>query len=146
VDGTYEHPLKLDKRLLERKNIIIVKSFSKLGGVPGMRVGYCMGDKEIIDKMFVIKPLYEMCADAVKYLEFIMNPSGVEIIDEHIKELQKCYLALKEVNGKGFSIQGGNWATFEDFGKFKGRQHVIDSLPIVRVTLTDSKNAEQLLI
>lgn len=146
LDETYEHPLKFDKRLLERNNIIIVKSFSKLGGVPGMRIGYCIADKSIIDKMFVIKPLYEMCADAVKYLEFIMNPDGVRIIDEHIAELQKCFNVLKKINGEGFNVQGGNWGTFQDFNKFKGRNHVIDSLPIIRVTLTDVKNSKQLCV
>jgi len=111
-----------------------------------MRIGYCIANKSIINNMFVIKPLYEMCSQSVKYIEFIFNHAGIEIINQNIKELQRCFNVIKKINGGEFSFQGGNFGVFQDFGKLKGRPHVIDSLPIIRVTLTDVNNHTQLLI
>ena len=144
VDETYDHPLQLNKKLIEIDNIIIVKSFSKLGGVPGMRIGYCVANKSIINKMFVIKPTYELCAQSIKYLQFIINNNN--IINDCIQEFQKCFEILKKINGDGFNIQCGNFGTFQKIKKFNGRNYIIDNIPITRVTLTDSKNSNQLLL
>lgn len=136
VDEAYTNPLTFDKRLLQ-PNIIIVKTFSKLGGVPGLRLGYCIASLEIINRLYVVKPMYELASNAVQYLNFITH--NREVIDEHCQEMRKCFDLLHEING-GFGIECANFATFEERNKLKGKAYEIDGSQFVRVTLTNAAN------
>jgi histidinol-phosphate aminotransferase len=143
IDETYTNPLNIDHRLLKIDNVIVVKSFSKIGGVPGLRFGYCLANKSIIDKLRTIKPLYEMNSISVKYLNYILhNP---QVLDDHLIEMGKTYDILKAING-GFSVSVGNFATFEHFGKLSGKFYSIDGKTFVRTTLTDVDNYKRLLL
>jgi histidinol-phosphate aminotransferase len=142
IDQAYENPLYFNDELLRAENVIVVKTFSKLGGVPGMRLGYCVANKNIIDKLDVIKDPYEISSAAVNYLKFITNNS--HLIDEHLEELHNCFRILSK-NNNGFSIHTANFGTFEDFGKLVGKSYTIDSKSFVRVTLTDMINHRWLL-
>jgi histidinol-phosphate aminotransferase len=42
----------------EINNVIVVKSMSKSLGLAGFRVGFCVGNKDIIDHLQNIRPLY----------------------------------------------------------------------------------------
>lgn len=143
VDEAYENPLVFDKRLLSANNVIVVKTFSKLGGVPGMRIGYCVANREIINRLYAVKTTYEIDSTAVDYLEFITKNNY--LIEENFDELHNCFTILLKNNG-GFGIHCGNFGTFEDFGKLRGKQYVIDSKPFIRVTLTDVMNHRWLLL
>lgn len=143
VDEAYGNPLVVDKRLLDADNVIIVKTFSKLGGVPGMRIGYCVAHKEIINKLYAVKTTYEIDSTVVNYLEFMTTNS--HLIEENFNELHNCFTILLKNNG-GFGIHCGNFGTFEDFGKLRGKSYTIDSKSFVRVTLTDVMNHRWLLL
>lgn len=142
VDEAYTNPLRFNDELLKAENVIVVRTFSKLGGVPGLRLGYCVANKNIIDKLNVVKSVYEIGSDSVEYLKFITNNS--HLIDEHLEELHNCFRVLSK-NNNGFSIHTANFGTFEDFGRLVGKSYVIDSKPFVRVTLTDMINHRWLL-
>lgn len=142
IDEAYKNPLQIDHRLLKKENIIIVRTFSKLGGVPGMRLGYCLANKEITNKLYVVKPTYEIDITAVKYIKFVTKMPHV--IDDHYNEMHKCFDIIKSIN-KGFGIHCGNFATFENKEMLKGKVYDIDSKPFVRITLTDVANHRCLL-
>lgn len=44
----------------EQKNIIVMRTFSKAWGLAGIRAGYCIADKSIIDYLFKIKSPYNL--------------------------------------------------------------------------------------
>ena len=101
-----------------------------------------MVNLEIIDKLFVIKPSFEMITPSLKYLTYITkNP---DLIVNHIEELRGCFGIIHEING-GYGKFCGSFATFEDNGKLKGKKYTISSKNFVRTTLTNKENHHVLL-
>lgn len=142
VDEAYSNPLRFNEELIKADNVIVVRTFSKLGGVPGLRLGYCIANREIINKLHVIKSTHEINSTSVEYLKFITQNS--HLIHDNLTELHKCFQLLSKING-GFSNHSGNFGIFEDFGKLKGKSYTIDTKKFVRVTLTDVINHRWLL-
>jgi histidinol-phosphate/aromatic aminotransferase/cobyric acid decarboxylase-like protein len=138
VDEAYTNPLRHEWPFFE--NVIFVKTFSKLGGVPGLRLGYAVGPESIIQKLQCVKDCYEITQDAVNYIKFICKQS--KLIEDNINEMEKCYRLLKNKQ-KCFSKKCANFATFES-GNFIGKQYKIGNKTFTRVTLTDSTDYENL--
>lgn len=59
--GSYPNSLK---QLKNRKNILILRTFSKIYGLAGLRVGYGMGDPAIISEMEKTRPPFNVCSSA----------------------------------------------------------------------------------
>lgn len=139
VDEAYLNPTLFDKPIVH--NVIYVRSFSKLGGVPGLRIGYAIAHKNIIDKLNGIRNSYEICTQAVDYLQFIFH--NKQLIDKNINEYIKCYNILKsKINN--FSIHCANFAIFHCTEKLNGKHYKISGKDFIRVTLCDSLNYENL--
>jgi histidinol-phosphate aminotransferase len=67
-------------------NLIIIRTFSKLFGLAGLRAGYVASNHKIIKKYFAIKPMYEINSIAVKAIElFLQTPS---LIKSYLKEMR----------------------------------------------------------
>jgi histidinol-phosphate aminotransferase len=138
VDEAYVNPTVFDKRILP--NVIYVRSFSKLGGVPGLRIGYAVAHNDIIQRLHTIRNSYEINSHAVEYLKFIFDHKL--LIEQNIKEYEKCYILLKQrINN--FSVHCANFATFKS-QNLHGKIYKIGENEFTRVTLTDSKNYENL--
>ncbi len=69
------------------KNLIIIRTFSKIFGFAGLRCGYVISNKDIIKKYFAIKPMYEINSIAVKALEIVLNNS--KFIKLYLKEMRQ---------------------------------------------------------
>ncbi len=68
-------------------NLIIIRTFSKIYGLAGLRLGYVLSNKKNIKKYFAIKPMYEINSIAVKALEILLdNPKFNNI---YLKEMRK---------------------------------------------------------
>ena len=48
IDEVYNFKNKLPKKFLEYENVIIIRSFSKTFGLPELRLGYGIANKELI--------------------------------------------------------------------------------------------------
>lgn len=131
LDQAYTNPLLFDLRFFKLPNLIILKTFSKLGGVPGLRLGYCVANKLIINKLALVKNLYEITMTGQEYLNFICKNSW--IIDDNIKELDRNRnnLALKYRN----VYSAGNFATILNCNELQGKNYVIDNESFLRVTI-----------
>ncbi len=57
-------------RLLAFRNIIVVRSFSKAWGLPGLRIGYALGERRTIDAMKAAGGPYSVAQPSI---EFIVN-------------------------------------------------------------------------
>jgi len=49
------------------RNLIITRSFSKIAGMAGLRVGYAMGDPDVIALMMKFRPMYEVNAVGIAF-------------------------------------------------------------------------------
>ena len=74
-------------KIKDYKNLIIIRTFSKIFGLAGLRAGYVLSNKEIIKKYFAIKPMYEINSIAVKALELIL--SNQKFINVYLKEMRE---------------------------------------------------------
>ncbi|MBI3379470.1 histidinol-phosphate transaminase [Candidatus Gottesmanbacteria bacterium] len=84
----------------EKSNIIILRTFSKAWGLAGIRVGYAIGSKSIIDVLFKIKESYNV--PSVSQNIAIQALDEIEKLKKKIVEMKK----LKEQLLKGFSNLG----------------------------------------
>lgn len=61
------------ERLSDFQNLVILRTFSKAWGLAGLRVGYCVADREIINYLNKVKPPYNLnrisCLLATKALK-----------------------------------------------------------------------------
>ena len=77
----------LSSKIKIYNNLIIIRTFSKIYGLAGLRAGYILSNKNIIRKFFAIKPMYEINSLAVKALELILdNP---KFIKSYLKEMRE---------------------------------------------------------
>lgn len=91
--------MDVSKDLTKWKNLVIVKTFSKIYGLAGLRIGFAMGDNEIIDKIqkprepFNVNSLAQSAAvaamDDEEHLEksFQMNISGMLFLKTEIVKM-----------------------------------------------------------
>ena len=75
-------------------NLIIIRTFSKIFGLAGLRSGYVLSNKEIIKKYFAIKPMYEINSIAVKALELLLD--NYKYIDFYLKEMREGEIYAKQ--------------------------------------------------
>ena len=75
VDENYTSALDIFKN---KKNVFVLRTFSKIYGLASLRIGWGYGDKKIIDALNIIKPPFnvnkiaQLCAiEALKDKKFI---------------------------------------------------------------------------
>ncbi|MAT57803.1 MAG: histidinol-phosphate transaminase [Ignavibacteriae bacterium] len=70
----------------EQNNIIVMRTFSKAWGLAGIRAGYCIADKSIIDYLFKIKSPYNL------------NKMTSDIILSALDNIQKKNYFIEQIN------------------------------------------------
>ena len=75
LDQVYEKDLKFSNLKLVKnfKNIIILGSFSKIFGLPGLRLGYCFSNKQTIKEINTCRLAIELPAETIEYSRFLLN-------------------------------------------------------------------------
>jgi len=81
------------------KNLLIMRSFSKVG-FAGIRLGYMMGNKDIISKLNMVRSPYNINSFSQKVGEFYFRYESFfeKLIDNIISERERIYKLLKENN------------------------------------------------
>ena len=91
--------MNASKDLAKWKNLVIVKTFSKIYGLAGLRIGFAMGDNEVVDKIqkprepFNVNSLAQSAAvaamDDKEHLEksFQLNNSGMLFMKTEIVKM-----------------------------------------------------------
>jgi histidinol-phosphate/aromatic aminotransferase/cobyric acid decarboxylase-like protein len=74
LDEVYNSNFLLKKRkILNLKNVIIINSFSKIFGLPGLRLGYAAGNINIIRQIENFRLAIELSENTVKFSENLKN-------------------------------------------------------------------------
>ena len=93
IDEAY-HPFFVDTSIDKIKifdNLIVSRTFSKAWGLAGLRLGYLVGNKHIIDYYHRTKYMYEASSYAITFANSILN---------HASEMQKSVKRL--INSKKY--------------------------------------------
>jgi histidinol-phosphate aminotransferase len=95
-------------------NLIISRSFSKVFGAAGARIGYLLSNPKNIDIISKLRPMYEITGPSQKYAMFMLdNPKVVEkYCKQTIKEKKKLIKLCNAMSLKTISSQG-NWIHVE---------------------------------
>lgn len=104
IDEAYIEFSGLDNSLVDlvnrRSNIIILRTFSKAWGLAGIRVGYAIGPKSIIDVLFKIKESYNVSSISQNIAGQALDQ--IERLQQKVSEMKKLKKQLLE----GFSNLG----------------------------------------
>jgi len=75
IDEAYYEFSKFNclSKIKRYKNLIIVRTFSKIFGLAGLRLGYVVSSKINIKKLKALKPMYEANSVALKAAEFLLK-------------------------------------------------------------------------
>jgi len=85
-------------------NLLLIRTFSKIWGLAGMRIGYAMGQEELIEKLWKVKPPFNVnlpaqacavaaLADSRHYQESLrVNREGMIQLKEGLKSLDLLVL------------------------------------------------------
>lgn len=91
IDEAYIEFAGLDNSLMDlvnrRSNIVILRTFSKAWGLAGIRVGFAVGSKSIIDVLFKIKESYNVSG--------VSQNIAIQALDQ-IKRLQRKVVEMKK--------------------------------------------------
>ena len=133
VDQAYSDFGKTDIPLewVTNGNVILVNTFSKGYGGAGIRVGYCIANKEIIDIMNKLRLPFEVSGVSQKFAAFLMYRFAVH--DKYVKEIisERTRLAAFIQH-----VQYGNWIHipegffYEFINRHTVREHVY--LPCIK--------------
>jgi histidinol-phosphate aminotransferase len=68
LDEAYASPLEPGLAALAAKgeHLVVTRTFSKLGGIAGLRLGYAVGPPDVIRAMQALKPSYDVTAPALE--------------------------------------------------------------------------------
>ena len=88
------------KEAVERPNLIVLRSMTKFFGIPGMRVGFAIGNKEKIGEMMVYKEPWSV--NALATIAAIESIGDTEYIKESrryvAEEREHLHSSLKEIH------------------------------------------------
>jgi len=68
------------------ENLVIIRTFSKLFGFAGLRIGYVVSNKKNIKKFKALKPMYEANSIAIKAVETALDNS--QFFYQYLKEMR----------------------------------------------------------
>ncbi|MFC1624223.1 pyridoxal phosphate-dependent aminotransferase [Candidatus Omnitrophota bacterium] len=91
----YFYPKSVMEKVKLYKNLIVLRTFSKLCGMASLRLGYAAACPEIIENLRKVKPTYDVNSLAILFADRILK--NTQIIQSLIQEVNdgKKYLANK---------------------------------------------------
>ena len=125
-----------DRLVNKHPNLYIIRTFSKIGGAAGIRVGYVVSHKDNIDKLYEYRPMFEINSIACEYLKYINQ----DILLKSYNNISQGKALLCEwLKNKGCVIVNGS-GNFILFEHNKEMASILD--PIVdykRVTIDNTE-------
>ncbi len=103
------------EHITDHKNLMVLRTFSKAFSIAGLRVGYLLGNPEIIKTIEDSKPPFSVNSFAISALKFLLKKRDyVKSVVERIKEeREKLYKDLREMDHIKPFPSSGNFILFE---------------------------------
>lgn len=143
VDQAYLDPITVIEKQLP-SNLIIVRTFSKLGGITGMRLGYCYSsNQEVIKKLNQFRPMFINSLTLKLGTTIISNNYTKKISNEfnQVKDLLKQYFK------DNYILQCGNFILLKNISSYKGydlKPYTISDKKLYRMTVFDKETFDLL--
>ncbi len=109
-------------------NIIIVRTFSKAFGLAGLRVGYCLTNKEIVKDLMLVRPIADANNIGLKTASFALD--NIDYVNDRISDFLKGrdYLYTNFIK---YNIR-----TLDSDGNFlligcKSKKHAVEALKLM---------------
>ena len=136
LDQAYITPTqKIDLKTLPT-NLIVVRTFSKMGGLTGMRFGFCLTKNiTIINKLNLFRPMY-LNSITIKIVSTILDNSNL------LLEIENEFKEVKELLEVKVVAQAGNFLLLNNIKEYKGyrlKKYIIDGKELYRMTLFDKE-------
>jgi histidinol-phosphate aminotransferase len=90
VESQHSHACEIIERY---PNVIISQSFSKAPGLAGLRVGYLIGEAELIKYISRVRPMHEITSLSALAVEWVLEHP--QLVKEYREGLQKSKAYLK---------------------------------------------------
>ena len=95
----------------EFHNVLVMRSFSKAFGLAGIRLGYLIGNKKIINYVSKTRTGYESNSVSIGIASFFIDHYG--IVSEYVQEVKKGLSFLKsKLDHFGIEYNGGDIGNF----------------------------------
>ena len=134
LDEAYINPLTLINLKLLPKNLIIVRTFSKMGGLTGMRFGFCISSNiALIKTLDQYRPMF-LNSLTLKLVEYIISNSHI------LTELKQEFDEIKDILNMDTIAAAGNFILLHNTPKYKGynlKQYIFNNVIFHRLTLFD---------
>jgi histidinol-phosphate aminotransferase len=112
--------------LEEHDNLIVSRTFSKIYGLAGLRVGYLLAQTELAQLLYRFRPMYEVNAVGIQAALALLDQP--QIIDKYLEETQEGRRHLLEfAKEKGLDFQDTQ-TNFVYIGLGNKKQVVMDEL------------------
>lgn len=102
-------------KINEYKNLLVTRTFSKSNGAAGVRFGCVISNKQNIDLIYKLKPMFEMTGPSMKYVKFLIE--NYNIVDSYISEtLEEKKNIISYLKDKKYKVidSNCNWIHFND--------------------------------
>lgn len=151
--GRYSFANRVD----EFQNLIVLKTFSKLYGLAGIRIGYSLSSEFLANRMKTILPYYNVNAIAIELAKKIFAEQQItaDVRDYIVRERERVYNELLKIKGITPYKSDANFIMFKTkiipqkklFQELKNRGMLLRDLskfPLckdcLRVTITTEEN------
>lgn len=105
IDASYEdytlQPLPTTTEILERKNVIAIHSMTKKHCIPGLRLGYAIGQKKAIQQLRKLRQPWSVNALAIEAGRFLLTqkPSILPPMHDYLSEANRLAQAINSIEG-----------------------------------------------
>lgn len=114
----YFYPRTIIREIKRYDNLIVLRTFSKLCGMAGLRVGYAAASAEIIENLRKVKPTYDVNALSVLFARKILAKPDILRVSIHRLRRGEAYLAGKlRAHGIPFRKGRANFLLIRSPGK-----------------------------
>lgn len=110
----YFYPKTFIRRISEFENLVVLRSFSKMFGIAGLRVGFAAAHPDIIHCMKAVKPSYDVTAFSVFVIERLLAHSSY--LDDMMKQLKDGASYIKSMmdeSGTHYQLGEANFILIE---------------------------------
>jgi histidinol-phosphate/aromatic aminotransferase/cobyric acid decarboxylase-like protein len=134
IDQAYFSPLECINSKNIPKNVIIVRSFSKMGGLTGMRFGFCITSNiDIINNLNLLRPMY-LNSVTIKLVNTILNNPNL------LLKIPQEFKSVKDMLNLQIVSEAGNFILVDGVSEYKQnkfKKYTFNDQVLYRMTLFD---------